>query len=181
MYYAQLLCCLFCMSHCEGIWQRSFFTIKQKDRKGDNPFAITRCPESADSLNAVNGNNIITLIVCPRQCTNNVLFLDVNFPACIRSISLWICGWLCMVVLLYSEVIMGAMASQITDVSILYLTVCSGANQRKHQGSASLAFVRGIHRWPVNSPHKGPVKRKMFPFDDVIMCIIILNTFMWFI
>ena len=39
----------------------------------------------------------------------------------------------------------------------------------KHRSSASLAFVRGIHRWPVNSPHKGPVTRKMFPFDDVIM------------
>ena len=35
--------------------------------------------------------------------------------------------------------------------------------------SASLAFVRGIHWWSVNSPHKGPVTRKMFPFDDVIM------------
>ena len=35
--------------------------------------------------------------------------------------------------------------------------------------SASLAFARGIHRWPVNSPHKGPVTRKMVPFDDVIM------------
>ena len=43
------------------------------------------------------------------------------------------------------------------------------ADQRKHQSSASLAFVPGIHRWPVNSPHKWPVTRKMFPFDDVIM------------
>ena len=42
-------------------------------------------------------------------------------------------------------------------------------HQRKHQSSASLAFVRRIHRGPVNSPHKGPVTRKMFPFDDVIM------------
>ena len=33
----------------------------------------------------------------------------------------------------------------------------------------SLAFVQGIHRWPVNSPQKGPVTREMFPFDDVIM------------
>ena len=33
----------------------------------------------------------------------------------------------------------------------------------------SLAFVRGIHRWPVNSPGKGPVTRKMFPFDYVVM------------
>ena len=43
-----------------------------------------------------------------------------------------------------------------------------GADQRKHESSASLAFVLGIHRWPVDSPHKGPVTRKMFPFDDVI-------------
>ena len=43
------------------------------------------------------------------------------------------------------------------------------SDERKHQSFASLAFVRGIHRWPVNSPHQGPVNRKMFPFDDVIM------------
>ena len=61
------------------------------------------------------------------------------------------------------------MASQITCISIVCSTVCSGADQRKRQSSASLAFVRGIHRLPVNSPHKGPVMRKMFPFDDVIM------------
>ena len=49
------------------------------------------------------------------------------------------------------------------------LKVCSGVDQRKNQSSASLALVRGIHRWQVNSPHKWPVTRKMFPFDDVIM------------
>ena len=64
---------------------------------------------------------------------------------------------------------MSAMASQITGVTIVCSTVCSSADQRKHQSSASLAFVRGIHRSPVNSPHKGPVMRKMFPFNDVIM------------
>ena len=64
---------------------------------------------------------------------------------------------------------MSAMASQITGVTIVYSTVCSGADQRKHQSFASLAFVRGIHRSPVNSPHKGPVTRKMFLFDDGIM------------
>ena len=69
----------------------------------------------------------------------------------------------------YSDVIMGAMVSQITGVSIVYPTVCSGADQRKHQSSESLAFVRAIHRRPLNSPHKWPVTRKMFPFDDVIM------------
>ena len=71
----------------------------------------------------------------------------------------------------YNDVIMGAIASQITILNIVYSTVYSDADQRrKHQSSASQAFVRGIHRSPVNSPHKGPVTRKMFPFDDVIMC-----------
>ena len=64
---------------------------------------------------------------------------------------------------------MGAIASQITSLTIVHWTVYSDADQRKHQGSASLAFVRGIHRWPVNSPHKWSATRKMFPFDDVIM------------
>ena len=63
---------------------------------------------------------------------------------------------------------MSAMVFQITGVSIVYSTVYSGAD-KKNQSSASLAFVMGIHRWPVDSPHKGPVTRKMFPFDDVIM------------
>ena len=69
----------------------------------------------------------------------------------------------------YSDVIMGAMASQIISLIIVYSTVYSGADERKHQSSASLAFVRGIDRWPVNSPHKWPVTRNIFPFDDVIM------------
>ena len=64
---------------------------------------------------------------------------------------------------------MGTIASQITRLMIVYSTVYSGGDRRKYQSSASLAFVRGIHRWPVNSPHKWPVMRKMFPFDDVIM------------
>ena len=67
------------------------------------------------------------------------------------------------------DVIMGALASQITSLTIVYSIVYSGPDQRKHQSSASLAFVRGMHRWPVNSPHKWPVTRKMFVFDDVIM------------
>ena len=62
----------------------------------------------------------------------------------------------------YSDVIISAMASQITGISIVYSIVCSGSDHIKHQRSASLTFVRGIHRWPVNSPHKGPVKRKCF-------------------
>ena len=69
----------------------------------------------------------------------------------------------------YSDVIMSAMASEIASLTIVYSTVYSGSDQRKHQSFASLAFVRKIHRWPVNSPHKGPVTQKMFPCDDVIM------------
>ena len=64
---------------------------------------------------------------------------------------------------------MGSITSQITSLTIVYSIVHSDADQRKHQSSASLAFVRGIHRVPVNSPHKWPVTRKMLPFDDV-MC-----------
>ena len=69
----------------------------------------------------------------------------------------------------YNDVIMGAISSQITSLTIVYSTVYSDADQRKHQSSASLAFVWGIHRGPVNSPHKWPVTRKIFPFNDLIM------------
>ena len=69
----------------------------------------------------------------------------------------------------YCNAIMDTIASLITSFTIVYSTVYSGVDQRKHQSSASLAFVRGIHRGPVNSPHKWPVTRNMFPFDDVIM------------
>ena len=65
----------------------------------------------------------------------------------------------------YNDVIMSAMASQVTSLTIVYSTVYPGVNQRKHQSSESMAAVRGIHRWPVNSPHKGPVTRD----DDVIL------------
>ena len=68
----------------------------------------------------------------------------------------------------YSDVIMSTVESPITSFTIVNSTVYSGKGERD-QSSAALAFVRGIHWWPVNSPHKGPVTRKMFPFDDVIM------------
>ena len=62
----------------------------------------------------------------------------------------------------YSDVTMSTMASQISGVLIVCSTVFLGAEQRKHQSFASLASVRGIHRWPMET-------WKMFPFDDVIM------------
>ena len=64
---------------------------------------------------------------------------------------------------------MSTIAYQITSLAIVYSAIYSGADQSKNQSSASLAFVWGIQRGPVNSPHKWPVTRKMFPFDDVIM------------
>ena len=64
----------------------------------------------------------------------------------------------------YEDVKMGAMASPIISLTIDYSTVYSGADQSKLQCSVSLAFVRGFHQWPVNSPHKWPVTRKIFPF-----------------
>ena len=69
----------------------------------------------------------------------------------------------------YNEVIMVAIASQLTSLAIVFSTVYLDLDQRKHQSSASLAFVQGIHWRPVNPPNKWPVTRKMFPFDDVIM------------
>ena len=68
---------------------------------------------------------------------------------------------------------MGVTDAQITRLTIVYSIVYSKADKRKHQSSVSLAFVRGIHRWPVNSPRKWPVTREMFPFDDVIMIQIL--------
>ena len=73
----------------------------------------------------------------------------------------------------YNDPIMSTTASQITSLTIVYSTVYLGVDQRKHPSSASLAFVRRIHRWPVNFPHKGPVTRKMFPLHDVIMIIVL--------
>ena len=66
----------------------------------------------------------------------------------------------------YNDIIMSTMVSQITSLTIVYSIIYSGTDERKHQSSASLAFVWGIHRWPVSSPY---ITWKMFPFDDVIM------------
>ena len=78
------------------------------------------------------------------------------------------CG-LCIYLVLqqhYGDVIMSTIASQIAGALIVHSSVCS--DQRKHQSSVSLAFEKGIHRWPVDYPNQEPVTRKMFPFDDVI-------------
>ena len=75
----------------------------------------------------------------------------------------------------YNDVIMNALASQITSITIVYATVYSDADQSKHQSSASLVFLWGIHRdrW---IPHtKGQLRGKCFHLmtssclDDIIM------------
>ena len=76
----------------------------------------------------------------------------------------------------YSDVTMSGMASEITGISTVCPTVCSGAHQRQHQSSASLPFVRGIHRWPMDSPHTGPISQNLFPFDNVIMFTCFIET-----
>ena len=78
-------------------------------------------------------------------------------------------SWMAPTLIHYNDALMSLMASQITSLTIVCSAGYSGADQRKHQSSASLGFVLGIHRWPVNTPHKGPVRRKLFPFDYVIM------------
>ena len=69
----------------------------------------------------------------------------------------------------YSDVIMSAMTSQTSSFLVVYSTVCSGADHKKHQHSVSIVFVGVIHPGPANSPHKGPIMRKMLPFDYVII------------
>ena len=97
-------------------------------------------------------------------------YLSIPSPRCFFSHSLLVK----VRVNHYDDVIMTMLASQITSLTVVYSTVYSDADQSKHRSSASLAFVWGIHRGPVNSPLKWPVTRKMFPFDDVIMSSAIL-------
>ena len=87
-----------------------------------------------------------------------------------QVVSSWFDGYMMQdVVISESLVMMSTMVSQITSLTIVYSTAYSCADPRKHQSSTSLAFVREIHRRPVNSLHKGPVTQKIFTFDDVIM------------
>ena len=110
-------------------------------------------------------------VVIPREERLSLVLSTTNVSAW-RCVLPEICRGVSLAVTLCSDVIINAMASQITGVSIVYSTVCSGADQRKHQSSPSRAFGREIHRWSVNSPDKGPVTWKMFPFGDVIRAVV---------
>ena len=97
-----------------------------------------------------------------REKTDVYMYISLSIPSDVSAM---------LVVALphYNDVIMGPIVSQIASLTIVYSIVYSDADQRKYQSSASLAFVRGNHRFPVNSPLKWPVTQKMFLFDDVIM------------
>ena len=133
--------------------------------------SLRQPPMSPVTTKLVIMTSWLSVYMCTRLCFA-LLFL------CFVEVMLWVIGGFVWLIHLYGceatlsnycDVIMGTMASLITSLTIVYSTLHSGADQRKHQGSASLAFVWGIHRRPVNSPHKWPVTRKMFPFDDNIM------------
>ena len=101
--------------------------------------------------------------------TESLCNIGVIFTPPVATTDWWGCSWYC------NNVIIGTMASQITSLTIDYSIVYSSADHRKHQSSASLAFVRGIHRRPMNSPHKWPVTPKKVPFEGVIMRNFVFN------
>ena len=105
--------------------------------------------------------------VCLSLCPS--VRLSVCLARLFHYVPIIISSWNLITMTHCHDVIMSVIASQITSLPIVYSIVYSGADQIKNQSSASLAFVWGIHPWPVNSPHKWPVTWKMFPFDDTIM------------
>ena len=111
------------------------------------------------------------------ECNVDINIIS-NHKCMIQYVNSWAqsCGnnaWIMELLHHYIEVIMGTMVSKITSVSMVCSTAHPGINQRKYKSSVSLVFVRGIHWRPVNPSHKGPVTRKMFPFDDVIMILVL--------
>ena len=133
----------YCLSHCSN-------------------YRFIICLRFSFQVSITDGCNFIAT-GCPRnyaQVSHLLVFRCGLPPASVLSISSRIH---------YNDVIMRAIAFQIISLTIVNWTVYLSGDQRKHQSPESLASVRGIHRWPVNSPHKGPVTRKMFSFDNVII------------
>ena len=145
-------------------WVIVNWTLRNKLQWSFNPNIKLLIQENVPENIVCEMAAILSRFQCVKECALYITVCNV------ASILVWTRAHFVNDVLLviqmrlhYSDVIMTTIVSQIADVS----TVC--ADQRKYQSSASLAFVRGIHRLPVNSQHKGPVTRKMFPFDDVIV------------
>ena len=147
------------LAHKTVVCRKLFWSVV---RKWLNCFVFTRIGR----YDHYNHNYIINYSVS-RTLAPQMVGVGYNHCKMLSTIQPWQCRT--MVVTRranhYSDIIMNAIVSQITDVSIA--SVCSSVD-KKNQRSASLAFARGINRWPANSPHKGQVTRKMFPFHDVI-------------
>ena len=113
-------------------------------------------------------------MICPSQCSVvwNTMFYWILLYL---KLTVYVSQLSKTGIIHYDDIIMSTMASQITSLTSVYWIVYSGTDQRRHQSSASLAFVRGIHRSPVNSPQKVPVTWKMSPFDDVIMILPVMR------
>ena len=147
---------------------RLYPSVNQAIIGSDNGLSAIRCQ-------AIILTNAHLLPIGPQE-TN---FIQILIE--IQTFSLKKMHWKCLqnndnfVSLHYCDVIMGANATQITSLTVVYWTVYSDADQRKHQSSASLAFCVGNSPGPVNAPHKEPVTRKMFPFDDVIVNELLLT------
>ena len=156
-----------------NIWCKIFtFSSKQvPNQQGDVWYAFDSPispPKSKENCLILKTSFVDVLKYLALYIPHTLLFTThLNIPCCIdtrRQIH-------------FTDVIMSVMASQITSLTIVYSTVYSGAYQRTNQSFMSLAFVRGIPLSPVNSPHKRPVTRKMFPFDDVIIYYRILKSY----
>ena len=83
-------------------------------------------------------------------------------------------GWLH-----YNDVIMSVFGASYHQPHGCSLKCAFGRRSTKTQKLRVTGLVREIHRWPVNSRHKGPVTRKMFPFDDVIMGSVESSMLQW--
>ena len=132
----------------------------------------TECFDMTNWRQFLHGFGHMEVIICMyKTCHKHWITSHLHYiPWNMHIVLLYLVLSYSMDILLhYNDVIMGTIESQITSLTIVYSIVYSDADEREQQSSASLAFVRGIHREPVNSPHKWPVTRKMFPFDDVII------------
>ena len=143
-------------------------------------FDIPRCTTSCQMVSSLYRSFHVESMYCANNresfgfdCCCYFRSLLLPFAQwCFRKISLWRKPQQMhriSILQTYTAVRFHSMAVYIHVDTAKYSTVHSGADQRKRQSSASLAFVRGINRRPVNFPHKWPVTRKMFPFDDVII------------
>ena len=118
-------------------------------------------------------NNILALVqIAAWRRPGNKLLSEPMVVSILMHICVTQPQWVNSFVPHYNDIIMSVIASQITGASIVYSAVCLRTDQRKHQSSTSLAFVRGTYQWPVNSLCKGPVTRKVFPFDDFNMMLV---------